>query len=66
VEWAALADRQDQLRLLAAVAVGLGASKLADYEPASEKLAGRLYPEPEHPEDRHLRVMRFVQQAGGD
>lgn len=36
-------DRQDSLRLLATVAVGLGATGLNDYEPASEKLAGTLY-----------------------
>jgi hypothetical protein len=69
VTWGRLADRQDQLHLLALVARGQGCEGMEDYRPPSEALREFLR-EPPAPEAagaaRRMTVEQFLAQAGGD
>jgi hypothetical protein len=63
-----LEDRQDQLRLLALIARGLGAESLEDYEPPSVGIAEFLITLPEPvmgTAARERAVMEFLAQTGG-
>lgn len=73
--WGREVDRQDQLRLLALIARGGGATGLDDYEPASETLAYELYEADDDedaaegqdtPEQRRLKILQFAHDLGGE
>jgi hypothetical protein len=64
-----IADRVDQLQLLALIARGLGAKDFEGYEPASEAMRDAMNtpPEPQFgTAARERAVMQFLAQTGGD
>lgn len=62
--WGELADRADQLRLLALVARSLGVKELDDYEPPSEQIEDMFADDGvDTREERRLRIMA-LESAG--
>jgi hypothetical protein len=60
------AERDDELRLLALIARGLGAD-LDDYETPAERLSDLGEPEPARdPAIRRLEVIQIAESIGGD